>query len=328
MRTKILLALAALILIPTAALAETAADKHARLKRILNMNMRMPSSALNEMSAMLDDVWWYDTRANLAADTARTEGTLGCAEDTNSCYMWMGSLWKALDPYTPEFKINFNEGASKGIQNMQSDGTAWDSTAATLNYVYYGNYVLGAMMVVDVGNTVPTADAGGLDITAGNVTDNDHVSYWTGTLGTSGRPLVIGTDPAFKFCVTIKPADVSGSDSFYCGIRTADPVTVSIASYTDYCAIGYISGNYGVQDKTTGATDAGTSTIADTVTDTICTLVSAAGACTYTIDGAAPNATDPHTLGDGLLVIPWCELRHDADGADDQLFVDYEVAYQ
>ncbi len=229
---------------------------------------------------------------------------------------------------SPSFTVNFSEGASKGIQLLQADYTAYDSTAATMNYVMYGNVVLGAMMIVDAGNTVPAADAEGLDITAGNVTENDHVSYFSGMPGTSGRPFVVGTDPAFKFCATVKAADVTGSDAFYCGFRTTDVVTAAIASYTDYCAIGYVSGNIGTHDKANGADDCGTDTVADNATRTYCTLVGAAGACTYTVNGTAPTSPGVGTIADGLLVVPFCQLLHDADGADDQWITTWAVGFQ
>jgi len=229
---------------------------------------------------------------------------------------------------SPVYTITFNEGASKGLMNMQSDGTAYDSTAAVLNYVYYGQYVLGANMIVDAGATVPAADAEGLDITAGNVTENDHVSYFGGILGASGRPFVVGTDAAFKFCATVKFHDVTGSDAFYCGFRSANPVTVAVASYTEYCSIGHISGNIGTQDQANGADDCGSDTWADDATKTICTLMSAAGVCTYTVEGAAPSSPGAETIADGTLVIPFCQLLHDADGADDTWLTSWAVTYQ
>ena len=101
-----------------------------------------------------------------------------------------------------------------------------------------------------------------------------------------------------------------------------------MASYTDYCAIGHISGNYGTHDKTTGATDSGADVIADTEEDTWCTLLSAAGVCTYTIDGTAVESADTHTFTAGTLVIPFCELRHAANVAEDTIIGKWAVTYQ
>lgn len=228
---------------------------------------------------------------------------------------------------SPEFQVDFNEGASKGLQNAQSDGTAYDSTAATLNYLYYGKVTLGAMMIVDVGATVPAADATGLDITAGNVTNDDHVAYFAGILGATGRPLIPGTDPPFRMCVTTKIADVSGTDGYFIGFATTEPATVAVASYTDYCGFHIVSGDIKVTDKTTGDTDT-TDNWTDTQSKKLCVLVGSAGACTYTVDGVAPTTVDAHTLGDGVPVIPRIQLIHTADGADDTLWSFMEVAYQ
>jgi hypothetical protein len=268
----------------------------------------------------------YATKASLDA-ASPVEGTVGYAVDTNTSYQRSGSTWMPLDPFSPEYTITFNEGASKGLQGMQSDGTVFDSTAATLNHLVYGHYTLGAMQIVDAGNSVPVADAEGLDITAGNVTDNDHVAYFGGMLGASGRPLVVGTDPAFKMCVTTKIHDVSGTDGYFIGFRTASPVTVAVASYSDYCGFHIVSGDIKVTDKTTGDTDT-TDNWTDDQSKALCVLVSSAGACTYTVDGSAPTTTDAHTLGDGILVVPAGQLIHAADGADDTWMASWSVAYQ
>jgi hypothetical protein len=274
----------------------------------------------------------YKTKALLDAASGVDDGVIGVALDTDTAYLRDGTVWVPLDPNSPEVDISFTEGASKGYLGMQSDGTAYDSTAATLNYNYYPSTsgsiaVLGTMNIVDAGNTVPAADAEGLDVTAGNVTDNDHIEIFSGTLGTTPSVLTVGTSPAVKFCTTWKVHDVTGSDFFYCGFRTAAAATVSMASYTDYCALGSVSGNYGTNDKTTGATDSGSDAIADDESDEWCIYMSSAGVCSYQIDSAAVASADGHTIGDGLLVEPFCQLRHDADGADDTWLQRWKVSY-
>lgn len=272
----------------------------------------------------------YSTNALLRANSTDPEGTVAYAVDTNTSYLRSGSTWVPMDPRTPEYTITFDGGASKEVQTFQSDYTAFDSTAGTLNYIHYAGYMLGAMQIVDAGNSVPVVDAEGLDITAGNVTENDHVSYFAGVPGTftTGRPMVVGRDEAFKFCATVKFHDVTGSDAFYCGWRDSVHTTAAIASYTEYCSIGHVGGNIGTHDKANGADDCGSDTWADDATKTICTLVSAAGVCTYTVNGTAPSSPGAETIADGTLVVPFCQLLHDADGADDTWITSWSVAYQ
>jgi hypothetical protein len=77
-----------------------------------------------------------------------------------------------------------------------------------------------------------------------------------------------------------------------------------------------MSGNIYVSDNTTGGTDT-TQDWADDESHALCVLVSAAGACTYTIDGAAPTVTDAHTLGDGLNEVMRIQGINDSDIMDD-----------
>lgn len=224
------------------------------------------------------------------------------------------------------FSIDFQAmPTTTGVGLTQSDWTAYDSTAATLNVISTGYGALYGMTIVDAGNSVPVLDASGLDITAGNVTDDDHVSYWSHWGPGEDRAFVAETDGAV-FCVDMTVTDVTGTDAHYCGFRSLDPVTVAIASYTDYCAIGHISGNYGTQDKTTGATDSGADAIADTEEDTWCiTLAAATGVCTYTIDGVAVASADTHDFAAGTPLVPFCQAIHTADGAEDTILGTWNV---
>lgn len=261
----------------------------------------------------------FTTQALLEAATSVPAGvTLGYAEDTDRLYVWDGADFQDVAP-EKFLDINLEALPTGSIYLMQSDFTAYDSTAATLNIIEVGGKKLHAMMVVDGGNTVPTLDATGLDMTAGNTTDNDHMSYWSHSGYASGRPFIAGVDGGFYACWDVTVTDVSGTDLQYCGFRTPDPVTVTIASYTDYCAIGHISGNYGTQDKVTGATDSGSDTIADTEEDTWCVYVSADGVCSYTIDGVAVASADTHDFADGVMLVPFCDLRHNTDIAEDTI---------
>jgi hypothetical protein len=228
---------------------------------------------------------------------------------------------------SPAYTITFDEGASKGATLLQSDATAYDKTADVLNHLYYGS--TGAILAVihETTNTgaTPTAEATGLDIGQGGA-DNDVIELLGGVFGASGRPFVVGTDAAFKFCADLTIADVSGTDLFFCGFRTVEVVD-AIAQYADFAAIGIISGDIYVTDTTTGDTDT-TDNWADTANKEICTLVSAAGVVTYTIAGAAPTSTDAHTIGDGLQVIPFCQKEEDSDLAEDTHLISWTVAYQ
>jgi hypothetical protein len=224
------------------------------------------------------------------------------------------------------YTIDTLVGAGIGMAGIQTDATALSNTAAEENFLYFANgAMLNEVSVTDAGGggaCTPTMDAEGLDICVG-VADNDAVELWGGMYGASGRAFVAGTD-AITFCTTWNIHDVSGSDAMYCGVRTmSDAAQEPITGYTDYCGTGHVQGQYKVTDKTTGDTDCGADAIADDETDTWCVIVSAAGACTYTVDGVAPSTTDAHTLTSGKLFIPFCNMRSHSDVADDTWLTDW-----
>lgn len=223
----------------------------------------------------------------------------------------------------------FAAGAGKGLAMLEQDGTAYSTTAGATNHIYYQYTQYNFTTIATATGTVtPASEATGLDLNAGAPGDNDHWEMHAGIGGASGRPFIAGVDPAVKFCATFTLHDVSGTDGFWCGLRTPD-VPVVITNYTDYAAIGLgtNTGDIYVNDKTTGGTDT-TDNWADDASHAICTLASAAGVVTYTIDGVAPSATDAHTLSDGKLFIPFCQLINTSDVADDSWLTNWSMAVQ
>lgn len=226
-----------------------------------------------------------------------------------------------------EYEILFNEGAAKGMFLRLFSGVAAAATAANQNHVFFGP--IGAKMtnVAATGAALPTMDATGLDIGGGTITSADNSAWeWSQPDLGLGRPFLVGTDPAFYMCTTVTVTDVSGTSLFFMGFRTMN-TPVALASYTDYCGIHLNAGDIFNSDKTTGATDT-TDNWADLASKTICTYVSAGGACTYTINGVAPTVADAHTLGDGILVEPAWQILHSADLAEDTLVTELEVGFQ
>ncbi len=214
----------------------------------------------------------------------------------------------------------FAEGAAgKGITLMEYDNTAWSGTVGAHNYLYTGGgniFVMSAMG--DNQAQAPVMAAEGLDI-AGDQADNEGFEIWTGANGGSGRPFIIGTDPAFYFHFGVDIDDVSGTDVFICGFRKLEIHNADSRAYDTYFGLGSDSEAnpmaLEVIEELNGAagnTEDTTQTLADGIAYEGIVLVSAAGVATLTHDAAtpgtqaAPTATSAFTFDDGDMVIPFC----------------------
>ena len=265
-------------------------------------------------------------------DNITMDGTLAVTGATTLS----GSV-SATGAYLESPAYSITATGAPGLATLQKDGTVVDLTANVLNEMHYSTWQLNFGVIVQGGagtpDASPTGAVGsppdGLNIGGATsvVTNGDNWEIWGGTLGAVGRPMVVGTDAAFQACWTVYVEDVSGSDATYCGWREATAAPVAAGSYADFGAVGHIAGQYGTLDEG-GATDSGSDAIADTETDIWCVYVGATGVVTYTVDGAAPTTPGAQTLTDGLLVVPFCNLLHDADKAEDTVISNWTVSYQ
>ncbi|NJK31139.1 MAG: hypothetical protein HC927_01300, partial [Deltaproteobacteria bacterium] len=137
---------------------------------------------------------------------------------------------------------------------------------------------------------------------------------FTGYAGATGRPFVIGRDAAFKTCLTFAIEDIDGTDEFHFGFRRAEPGNGTFDNYLDLASIGCTTAAdpmaiklETINDNAATTTTDTTNTLQDATTTTWCVLVSAAGAVTYTIDGAAPTATAAFSFDDGDPVVPFLD---------------------
>lgn len=241
------------------------------------------------------------------------------------------------------FFDTFAEGAAgKGWRVVGVTGLAYVTTQLIMQHGYAGDgHIIG---IENVGGGVSTAGpimaATGLDIT-GDVTSGEGVELSLGYAGSSGRPYVIGTDPAFFTCATLTTADASGASTLLVGFRSLEVANATFGSYTEYATIG-ASGTSNpntiqtlteVDANLDGTGDGGvttdtTDTWADAATKTFCVYVSAGGVVTYTTNGAAPTVSVAATLTDGMTVIPIIYFLHGADIANGTIVNDWEVGRQ
>lgn len=230
----------------------------------------------------------------------------------------------------PTYSEAFGEGDAKGLATMQLDGTVTDLATGVVNVAYIGKHRL-VYASVGAGQTLDVdMDAGGLDV-GGDQTDDEGYELVGGVLGASGRPFVIGTDPAFKFCATVVITDVSGTDDFHIGFRRAEIINQTFDNYLDLATIGNMSGDIKLEtidDNAATTTTDTTDNWADAASKVLCVLVSSAGVVTYTINGAAPTSTAAFTFDDGDPVVPFIHFINSADLADAITIDNWDVAYQ
>lgn len=182
---------------------------------------------------------------------------------------------------------------------------------------------------------LPTMGSNGLDI-SGDEVNGESYEMFAGILGASGRPAVVGLDPAFYFCATVTTQDASGTNELKVGWRSA--TQTQSATYTDYLNYALIgihstdttdpapifvqTGN----DDTDVSTDT-TDTFADAAEKKFCVNVSGAGAVTYTINGAAPTATAAFSFDDGDSLIPFIIVQQGSDVTTSTEVLLWEVGY-
>lgn len=226
------------------------------------------------------------------------------------------------------------EDSGKTGRTLFEDFSAWDTAdqiatltatglvrATTGNLLHHtwtpGGLVLGTVALGT--QTIPIATAAtGLDV-SGDQTDNDGYEVFSHLAGASGRPFVVGNDPAFFFETSISMANVSGCDTMLIGFRRAEVNKGAYADYLDYAAIGWDAAAAAVTvDTITDLNDGGTptatttgTTLADGIVLNVRLEVSAAGVVTFKHSQGATTAlavnagAGTFTFDDGDPVIPF-----------------------
>ena len=224
--------------------------------------------------------------------------------------------------------------ASVAVPDTNCANTSHVGDARLMNFasgVTLAAYTIGSSTA---SANMPDMDAASLDI-AGDQADDEGIDIYGGIHGASGRPFIVGDDPAFSFCVTTAFADADGSDDFHVGFRGVEPPNDVFDDYTDAVTIGYVAdeGTTAAITIETIVGGAGTTTTDTTMSNStsaieLCVLVGETGVVTYTVDGSAPTVTAAVTLADGLRVIPFVHLLQQAATTEEVDMTLWEVTYQ
>ncbi len=206
-----------------------------------------------------------------------------------------------------------------------SADTAGVATGATgnTNLLQFAQGIVMEQFIVGAGQTIikPVMDASGL-LCSLDLVATEGVEYNFGIArALSEYAFTIGTSAAFFFEVEMTVADVSGGLPYIIGFRKAEANNADYTAYTDYYSLGMITGtsaaNVTITSELNGtgqnlqnSGDAWTG--GDGGTTTLRALVSAAGVCTATIDGAGPSTPLVYTFDNTDVVGPYIRLVHGA----------------
>lgn len=199
-------------------------------------------------------------------------------------------------------------------------GVATGATGDT-NLMAMQNGVIMEQFILGAGQTIiaPRIDANGLLVSL-DLTATEGAEYNLGARNLSKCAFTIGTDAAFYFSVGLYINDMDGAAPYVIGFRKVEANNATFGNYTDYATIGMIAASSVTNVVTATELNSGGQTVTDTTdawggdgaTNTLAVLVSAGGAVTYTINGAAPSASAAFTFDAGDIVIPFIRIEHSA----------------
>jgi hypothetical protein len=240
---------------------------------------------------------------------------------------------------TKTFSENFlSSDTADTFSSFTQAGASFSNTAQALNLLYTPKANILLQYPLGTGFTGVTNVANGASL-GGTYTSGRGVELAAGILGATGRPFVVGFDPAFFIQATFSVATVANALTFLVGFRKPQVAAAGYASYTDFAAIGLAAAS--IFTRTSIASSAtntdSTQTIANAAVLTVRINVSASGICTFQHDGvttgtlAAPTAvpsTANATMADGLQLIPFIFYISGASDPGEVALRSLTVGYQ
>jgi len=256
--------------------------------------------------------------------------THGYFQDSSDHWYQVSGDFARVAKESPTWTATFDDGDGEGLYTHSAAGLTTSTTLTNLAYFEDGlvlAYEPLATQTLDI-----DMDASSLDI-GGDQTADDGYELFSGTMGATGRPFVVGVDEAFQTCVTFSVEDISGTDDLHFGFRNVDAARGGFDDYLDAAALGCTAADGTIDIETidgnaaTTTTDT-TDTLADATSTTWCVLVSDTGVVTYTIDGVAPTTTAAFTLDTGAMMVPFFRFLQDTALTGEVDITSWETKYQ
>ncbi len=224
---------------------------------------------------------------------------------------------------------------------IRFDGVAFTGATGILHYLTAPSGNVYGVIPKGAGQTLkPAIVAAGLDI-GGDQTSTEGYELFSHFMGATGRPFIVGTDPAFYFTCKLQITDADGLDTLIMGFRRAEAQQAAHTGYADYAGLGLNTAADPCALKTITELNGGGTTVTDT-TQTFTqgtavqfkTLVSAAGVVTFQHDIvtpgtlAAPTAVGAMTFDADDPVIPFVHFLNSANLADGVIIHSWDAGYQ
>jgi len=223
------------------------------------------------------------------------------------------------------------------MQSALTTGAAPSGADGDVNLMYLQDGCLMESFIIGTQTILaPRMSANGLAIELDN-TNAEGVEYNFGARSNAKHAYTIGTSAAFFFSATLTVVDLSGCAPLMVGFRRVAANNSVIADYTDYFCAGLNTATSITEVVLLDELNGGGQTITnsttvwtggDTGTTTIRVLVSAAGVCTYTIDGGAPAVTNAVTFDNADVVMPFIHFLNGADVAGEVALTAMSCGFQ
>ncbi len=268
---------------------------------------------------------------NLASGAAANVVTLGSTTGAASLTLQAGTGEITVTGTVKEITSEFTTRSGDSVTFTQSPvmstaaNTGGVPTGATgdVNIMSLQEGIIMEQFIIGAGQTIiaPRMDGTGLSC-ALDLVITEGVEYNFGAARTNSRhAFTIGTSAAFFFEVQFNIEDMSACNPFVIGFRKSEANNATFADYTDYGTIGMNSGTSATEIVIMDELNSGGQTITNTTdvwggdgtANTLRVLVSSAGVVTYTINGAAPSATNALTFDNADVVVPFMHFVQSGD---------------
>jgi len=267
---------------------------------------------------------------NIATGAVANVVTMGSTTGAASLTLQAGTGEITVTGTVKEIDAEFLEASGDEITSFSQSpilttaaNTAGAATGANgdVNLMYLQQGVLMEQFIIGTQTIIgPRMDTNGLLVSL-DLTAAEGAEYNFGAARTNSRhAFTVGTSAAFFFEVGLYINDMDGADPYVIGFRKAEANNATMASYTDYAAIGMNAASSVTNIVTMTELNSGGQTVTDTTdawggdgsTNTLRVLVDGAGAVTYTINGSAPSASAAFTFDAGDVVVPYIHCLHSA----------------